>query len=422
MTRPLFSLSLFLIASLALAAPLHADEVAPSSVSGTTLFHSLPRDPAPEEITRNQHYWISNEQRLDLFHDHIKDLGGVYIGVGSDQNYLHAGWAKTEVLVLMDFDQKIVDLHGVYRVAFLHATTKEQFMALWSEDSRKQMRALIKQSHPVGEVQKDLLQAHKAANKVVSRRFRRLSKQMIKVNLPSFVTDDATYNYIRGLYQRDKVFMVRGDLTATTAMKAIAAATEQSGLKVRVLYLSNAEQYFNVRPSYRDNIVGLPTDDKSLVIRTNGWRGLAHIESTGYHYNVQSLSSFKLFVAHPLTRSTAGVLKQATPDANIYGFSTLTQAPADTKAEASLRSRARKKVESKLGVAVAKRMADRLARDEAGSPRAQARAAKRKVRDAARDDRARVRREARAERKRLKQEERRARKSLRAAKKQETGA
>ena len=130
MTRTAITLSLFLLATCVLAGSAHAEQVAVPQSGSLSLFQSLPRDPAPEEITRNQHYWISNEQRLDLFHDPIKDLGGVYVGVGSDQNYLHAGWAKTEVLVLMDFDQKIVDLHGVYRVAFLHASTKEQFTKL----------------------------------------------------------------------------------------------------------------------------------------------------------------------------------------------------------------------------------------------------------------------------------------------------
>ena len=143
---------------------------------------------------------------------------------------------------------------------------------------------------------------------------------MIKAKLPSFLTDDATYNYIRGLFQNGKVFMVRGDLTAKIAMKAISKATEQAGLKVRVLYLSNAEQYFNVRSPFRDNIVSLPTDSKSLIIRTNGWRGLAHVEGTGYHYNVQSAESFKQFVAHPLTKSSAGMLKQAIPSSTFLGF------------------------------------------------------------------------------------------------------
>jgi hypothetical protein len=390
-----------------------AEQVAAPSSGSLSLFQSLPKDPAPESITRNQHYWISNEQRLDLFHDSIKDLGGVYIGVGSDQNYLHAGWAKTEVLVLMDFDHKIVDLHKVYEVAFKHAATKEEFIALWSEASKPKLRGLITEAHPAGKLQKDVIQAHRSAQRVVARRFKRLAKQMVNAKLPSFLTDDATYAYIRGLFQNGKVFMVRGDLTAKVAMRAISKASEQAGLKVRVLYLSNAEQYFNVRPSFRDNILSLPTDSKSLVIRTNGWRGLAHVEGTGYHYNVQSAESFKLFVAHPLTRSTAGILKQSAPSTTVLGFSTLTRAPADTKEEASKRSRERKKIEAPMVSAAKRRFNARMARDENGDAQAQARAARRKATIEKRTAGAQERREARAERKRLLKEKKAERKRLR---------
>ena len=390
-----------------------AEQVAAPSSGSLSLFQSLPKDPAPESITRNQHYWISNEQRLDLFHDSIKDLGGVYIGVGSDQNYLHAGWAKTEVLVLMDFDHKIVDLHKVYEVAFKHAATKEEFIALWSEASKPKLRGLITEAHPAGKLQKDVIQAHRSAQRVVARRFKRLAKQMVNAKLPSFLTDDATYAYIRGLFQNGKVFMVRGDLTAKVAMRAISKASEQAGLKVRVLYLSNAEQYFNVRPSFRDNILSLPTDSKSLVIRTNGWRGLAHVEGTGYHYNVQSAESFKLFVAHPLTRSTAGILKQSAPSTTVLGFSTLTRAPADTKEEASKRSRERKKIEAPMASAAKRRFNARMARDENGDAQAQARAARRKATIEKRTAGAQERREARAERKRLLKEKKAERKRLR---------
>jgi hypothetical protein len=396
-----------------LASPARAEQAAPASNGSLSLFQTLPKDPAPESITRNQHYWISNEQRLDLFHDPIKDLGGVYIGVGSDQNYLHAGWAKTEVLVLMDFDHKIVDLHKVYEVAFKNSATKEEFIALWSDASKPKLKALIEKAHPAGKLQKDVVQAHRAAQRVVTRRFKRLAKQMIKAKLPSFLTDDATYAYIRGLFQNGKVFMVRGDLTAKIAMKAISKATEQAGLKVRVLYLSNAEQYFNVRSSFRDNIVSLPIDSKSLVIRTNGWRGLAHVEGTGYHYNVQSTESFKQFVAHPLTKSSAGMLKQAVPSSTILGFSTLNRAPADTKEEGNKRSKERKKIEAPMATAAKRRFNARMERDENGDEKAQARAARRKANIEKRDAGAQERREERAERKRLLKEKKAERKRLR---------
>ena len=57
-------------------------------------FDALEADEAPEEITRNSHYVISNELNHHLFRPHVQDLGGVLVGVGSDQLYLIAGWMK----------------------------------------------------------------------------------------------------------------------------------------------------------------------------------------------------------------------------------------------------------------------------------------------------------------------------------------
>ena len=331
---------------------------------------------------------------MDLFHDSTKDLGGVYIGVGSDQNYLLAGWAKSEVLVLMDFDQKIVDLHKVYEIAFRHATNKEEFINLWKATANEQLRELIKAAHTEARAQRSVLQAHRVAQRHVARRFRKVIKQMENAQLPSFLTDDGQYDHIRNLYLEGKVFMVSGNLTITGTMKAIGEAAAHAGMKVRVLYLSNAEQYFRVRPPFRDNIESLPTDEKSIVIRTNGWTGLAYVKDTSYHYNVQSAESFKQFVAHPRMRTTAGMLKQATPS-DIYGFSTLNASPADTSAEANKRSAARRKTEKAM-------MSGKQLRGESNEERKQLRLAKREENKRLRAEK----RAERAERRRLRDEKR----------------
>ena len=96
-------------------------------------FSKLERDPRPKSITRNAHYVISNENHHHLFEPALSKLkGGVVAGVGSDQMYLFAGWAKPEALVPMDFDQVIVDLHYVYGAMFRKAETPAELIALWS--------------------------------------------------------------------------------------------------------------------------------------------------------------------------------------------------------------------------------------------------------------------------------------------------
>ena len=51
----------------------------------------------------------------------------------SDSGRRVAGWARPEVLVLMDFDIYITWLHKAYRVAFEEAKTPDAMIALWQE-------------------------------------------------------------------------------------------------------------------------------------------------------------------------------------------------------------------------------------------------------------------------------------------------
>ena len=47
-------------------------------------FSAIEPDPHPEKLTRDSHYWVSDEQRHDLFRESITNLGGIFIGLGTD--------------------------------------------------------------------------------------------------------------------------------------------------------------------------------------------------------------------------------------------------------------------------------------------------------------------------------------------------
>ena len=61
-------------------------------------------DPIPENLVNDIHYVVSDEKAHHLFRPFIADLGGVFIGIGTNQNYSMAPFSKPEILVLLDFD------------------------------------------------------------------------------------------------------------------------------------------------------------------------------------------------------------------------------------------------------------------------------------------------------------------------------
>lgn len=305
--------------------------VASASEPALSAFANLPADPAPPELVRGLHYWISNEDQLELFHDAVKDKGGLYIGVGTDQNYLLGAWARAEVLVLMDFDQSIVDLHRVYRVLFRKAETPGEFLHLWSQASKPEVRRLIEEGHPDPKERASALRVYGIARGAVERRLNRVVAQMKKASLPCFLVDADEYAHIRRLYQEDKVFMVRGDLTARRTVSAIGRAAARAGMKVGVLYLSNAEQYFPYDAQYRSNIRELPLDENSVVVRTSGQRGITHVKGTYYHYNTQSGTSFVAWLGDAKTKSVLSMLRYAPDTAKVHGLSRLDTGPDEAR-------------------------------------------------------------------------------------------
>ncbi|MBI1947531.1 MAG: SUMF1/EgtB/PvdO family nonheme iron enzyme [Deltaproteobacteria bacterium] len=290
-------------------------------------FASLPPDPPPADIVRGLHYWVSNEERPELFKPELEALGpgGVLVGVGTDQNFLYAGWMKPAALVLLDFDGAIPALHKAYRAVFLRAATIAEFNLLWSFKQRKQLAAAVDEDVPAGPERDEVQAALGEARAIVNAHNKRFAAGFRERKVPTFLTDEAQYQTVRALFLEGRVFMLRGDLTADRAMQAIARATTDAGLVVRALYLSNAEQYFGYDEGYRKNILALPVDEKSIALRTlsRGRFGLAK-DGGQYHYGVQSMLSFKSWVADARTRGVNDILEAAPRKA---GYSKMTSPP-----------------------------------------------------------------------------------------------
>ena len=68
-------------------------------------------DPLPEELVNGIHYVVSDEKAHHLFRPDLNDRGGVFVGIGTNQNYSMAPFARPELLVLFDFDQVVINTH-----------------------------------------------------------------------------------------------------------------------------------------------------------------------------------------------------------------------------------------------------------------------------------------------------------------------
>ena len=304
-------------------------------------------DPAPEKIVRNSHYWVSNEHNHDLWRSYIEGIGGALVGVGTDQNYLLAGWAKPQLLILMDFDEEISILHEIYEHLFTISDSSNAFITRWTkpyhEDTSQKLTAYftLRASEVLSDSSSARAQSrwvrrrvktYRVTRALIYRRLKRTLKKYTALKIATFLDDQAQYDYIRSLWVQGRVIAIRGDLTADLTMLDIAKALKTIQLPLNILYLSNAEQYFGLTPEYRRNIIAQPWGEKSVALRTLGWRILGYVnEKEKYHYNVQLGPNFKEWLETHTTSKTGRILIKAKTDLSPSGFSIVNTPPPEGK-------------------------------------------------------------------------------------------
>ena len=146
------------------------------------------QDPIDIKLVNNIHYVASDESHHFRFKKDLDALGGVFVGIGTNQNYTMLPWSKPDLAIMMDFDQMVVDVHRLYRVAFLNTDTPRAFLKLWTRRAAKRFKALLETSYGNDpETLKNVKRAFRYARGRISRALRR-TKQTLREPRQSFLT------------------------------------------------------------------------------------------------------------------------------------------------------------------------------------------------------------------------------------------
>jgi hypothetical protein len=260
-----------------------------------------------ERITTEIHYVQTNERRHDVWFPYLTDKRGIYVGVAADQNYTLIGVAKSEFVFLMDLDWRVAELHRAYEVLIEASEDPQTLHQRFHEDSADASAQLI-EAGLRGKVDdgqlRQIVTSWRGARETV---YRHLAKVIARTEAganTSWLSNPEYYAHIRKLYQNDRVRFLVGDLTGAKTLTTIGKAAEGLGLPVTVLYLSNAEEYYDYTTQYRQNIKALPTNENSIVLRTIYSKEWVHADSL-WNYQVQPLADYKARLDDPkLTRRT----------------------------------------------------------------------------------------------------------------------
>jgi hypothetical protein len=239
-----------------------------------------------------------------------------------------AAWARPRLLVVVDFDQVVIDLHQSYRAAFLACETPRQFVSFWAPGRAARRAALeaINDILPQGPERYRIKQVFVEYRDNVKWGLRKVRERAAQFDFTTFMDDPEQYAVLRRIFLEERYLFVRGDFTGTKTLADLSRAATEVGLPVRVLYLSNVEQYFSWGSGhFRDNMLGLPVDERSVVLRAYGF-GRHRTADGNYRYYVQAARQFQQWLRHQPVKSVKRLLEeeQAT---DIEGFYRLVDGP-----------------------------------------------------------------------------------------------
>ncbi|MCB1160733.1 MAG: hypothetical protein KDK45_24745, partial [Leptospiraceae bacterium] len=239
-------------------------------------------------------YVKKNERRNWLFASYIKNLGGAYVGVASDANYSYIAHAKSEYAWLFDFDINIVLLHKILKIFILKNEKPEGFISMFRPEREKASLWILKQAYKADKNLNRILAIYKKYRQVLYPYYLAANRKDALFKDFGWLRTDESYQYIRQMYQNGRMVILSGDMLKEKTMRSIGNTARKMSINVRVYYPSNVEVFWSFNEAYKKNVLGLPFDDKSVIISTlsNTWNRRGVLD--GYwHYLVRGGLDFQ---------------------------------------------------------------------------------------------------------------------------------
>jgi hypothetical protein len=268
--------------------------------------------------------WVSNESSIQDVIPPVKQLakpGGVYMGVGPEQNFTYM-WAlqskmgfiidirrqnMLEILMLKaifeispDRADYVANLFSRRRPAGLNANTSAKdlmtaFASAPGEGLSKNVEAVRNTlaRHGYKLTDEELLRisfiqdifnrggleitaefaspgSQASLGGAIPVTFTQLMTATDKNGQPwSFLSSEAAYQYVKELHRKNLIIPVVGDFAGPSTIRKIGDYLKQRNSNVGVFYLSNVEYYLNgpTMRAFQSNLASLPIDASSMLIR-----------------------------------------------------------------------------------------------------------------------------------------------------------
>jgi hypothetical protein len=300
--------------------------------------------------------FTSNEDSYLTILDQLKRqgaAGGAYIGVGPEQNFTYIAKLRPRIAFIVDIRRQAMIQQLMYKAIFHLAPTRAEFLSLllskplkakapgtkdsiedmvayfsgvpaddqWYAKNLSAIRNAIRQdflfplSRDDGECLEYIYRNFRLqglgigydVNGDPNQRFGRLptlKDLLLQKDLHgkpgNFLAGTEDYNFVRNLQNRNMVIPVVGDFGGEKALAAVGEYLRKNKYRVTAFYLSNVEivlfdfEQRSLFPEFVRNVKSLPTDDRSLFIRSTFSYYKHPAQQPGYALCtwIQNISSF----------------------------------------------------------------------------------------------------------------------------------
>jgi hypothetical protein len=264
--------------------------------------------------------WISNEASIQNVIPPLKQLtkpGGVYLGVGPEQNYTYMWALQSKIGFIIDIRRQNMLNVMLFKALFEMSPTRADFVAnLFSRrrpagiDATTNVKALML---AIESAPKEGLAANTATvRSIFAKHGFALSEEdlstidfiygifnrggpMITAEFASpgspggvpvtytdlmtatdkngeawsYLSSEAAYQYVKELHRKNLIIPLVGDFAGRTTIRMVSDYLKQRNATVTAFYISNVEMYLSgqVMKNFHANVSTLPIDSSSMLIR-----------------------------------------------------------------------------------------------------------------------------------------------------------
>lgn len=282
--------------------------------------------------------------------------GGVYIGVGTEQNFSYIAASRPDVAFIVDIRRENLLQHLLYKALFTLARDRTSFLMLLFSRQNREGESVAngrpERTASVTEVLDYIETSTTADSMLFEENWKRLRREVRRYGIEdrddldkmlyiyrsfyekqlsiryaetrlgnglsypafrdlmagttkegefaSFLSTDDAFRFVRYLHLRNLIIPVVGNFAGGKALRAIGTFAEAHGTSVSVFYVSNVEyflinHFYYVFKWYVANVDALPIDEHSLMIRS--YLGVeSHPKRVGRHLSTSTAHHISTFL------------------------------------------------------------------------------------------------------------------------------